>query len=156
MLIALLAVLGVDLTVLVAFAALVLARKRWVRRQPGAFRGAIRIASGEIDGLGPKWRRGYGRWVRDVLVWTKAPFLFRNELVAADGVGEQHPAEPDELKRLGDHPTVVSVRAGAATVEIAAEGEHAEFLLGPDRTPVDVTVDAGPIPAGPAASMEHR
>ena len=53
MLIALLAVLGVDLIVLVAFAALVLGRKRWVKRQPGVLRGVIRVASGEVDGLRP-------------------------------------------------------------------------------------------------------
>jgi Protein of unknown function (DUF2550) len=76
---------GVDLAVIVAFLAFVLIRKRWVKRQPGAFRGVIRVASGEIDGLGSKWGRGYGRWVRDVLVWTKTPFLYRNELVPADG-----------------------------------------------------------------------
>ncbi len=35
MLIALLAVLGVDLIVLVAFAAFVFSRKRWVKQQPG-------------------------------------------------------------------------------------------------------------------------
>ncbi|HWH98300.1 MAG TPA: hypothetical protein VNS80_08020, partial [Pseudolysinimonas sp.] len=80
MLIALLAVLGVDLIVLVVLAAFVFARKRWVKRQAGAFRGAIRVRGGKVDGLNPKWRRGYGRWVRDVLVWTKGPFLFRNEL----------------------------------------------------------------------------
>jgi hypothetical protein len=68
MLIALLAVLGVDLIVLVAFAALVISRKRWVKRQPGAFRGAIRVASGEVAGLGSRWGRDYGHWVRDILV----------------------------------------------------------------------------------------
>jgi hypothetical protein len=62
------AVLGVDLIVVVALLALVLSRKRWVMRQPGAFRGAIRVTGEEIDGLSPKWRRGYGHWVRDVLV----------------------------------------------------------------------------------------
>jgi hypothetical protein len=82
MLIALLALLGVDLAALLALAAFVVTRKRWVKRQPRAFRGAIRVTGGEVDGLSPKWRRGYGRWVRDVLVWTKGPFLFRNELVA--------------------------------------------------------------------------
>ena len=41
MLIALLAVLGVDLIVLVAFAASLFARKRWVKRQPGDCRGVI-------------------------------------------------------------------------------------------------------------------
>ena len=63
MLIALLAVLGVDLIVLVGLLAVVVSRKRWVMRQPGAFRGAIRVAGGEIDGLLAKWGRGYGRRV---------------------------------------------------------------------------------------------
>ena len=72
---------------LIALLAFVLSRKRWVMKQPGAFRGAIRVADGEIDGLRPKWGRGYGHWVRDVLVWTKGPFLFRNEVVPSDGLG---------------------------------------------------------------------
>ena len=135
MVIALLAVLGVDLIVLVAFAAVVFARKRWVKRQPGAFRGAIRVASGEVDGLRPKWGRGYGRWIRDVLVWTKAPFLFRNELVPTDRLDEQRPARTDEVKRLGDHPVVIRVTADGATVEVAAKAEDTELLLGPYRKP---------------------
>jgi hypothetical protein len=113
MLIALLAVLGVDLIVIVVLLAFVLSRKRWVTRQPGAFRGAIRVTSGDIHGVRPRWGRGYGRWVRDVLVWTKGPFLFRNELVASDGLDEQRPASPDEVKRLGDHPVVTG--SGRAT-----------------------------------------
>ena len=129
MLIALLALLGVDLIVIVALVAVLLTRKRWVKRQPGAFRGAIRVSDGEIDGLSPNWKRGYGRWVRDVLVWTKAPFLFRNELVVVDSLDGQRPAEPDELKRLDD-PIVARVRAGAATVEVAAQSDDAELLLG--------------------------
>ena len=145
MVIALLAVLGVDLAVIVAFLAFVLTRKRWVKRQPGAFRGAIRVADGDVDGLSQKWRRGYGRWVRDVFVWTKGPFLFRNELVAADGLNEQRPAHDDEVKHLGDHPTVFRVDAGGATVEIAADHHDVELLLGPYRNPDD----------SPAAVKEH-
>jgi hypothetical protein len=135
MVIALLAVLGVDLAVIVAFLAFVLTRKRWVKRQPGAFRGAIRIADGDVDGLSQKWRRGYGRWVRDVFVWTKGPFLFRNELVAADGLNEQRPAHHDEVKHLGEHPTLIRVGAGDATVEIAAHDDDGELLRGPYRKP---------------------
>src|SRR5580700_9173619 len=86
MLIALLAVLGVNLWVIVALLAVVLTRKRWVSHQPGAFKGAIRVIEGDVPGLRPRWKRGYGRWVRDILVWTKAPLLFRNELVLADGL----------------------------------------------------------------------
>jgi hypothetical protein len=139
MVIALLAVLGVDLIVVVAFAAIVISRKRWVKRRPGAFRGVIRVADGEVDGLRSKWGRGYGHWVRDVLVWTKAPFLFRNDLVATDSVEEQRSARKDEVKRLGDDPGVISVAAGGATVEIAARAEDTDLLLGPYRTPVPVT-----------------
>jgi hypothetical protein len=144
MLIALLAVLGVDLIAIVVLLATVLARKRWVKRQPGAFRGAIRVADGEIDGLGPKWHRGYVHWVRDVLVWTKAPFLFRNEILATDGTGEQRPARPDEVKRLGDHPVVVPITIGNATIEIAAHDEDRELVDGPHHDAVEATDPAAP------------
>jgi len=146
MLIALLAILGVNLIVIVVLLAVVLSRKRWVKRQPGSFRGVIRVSSGEIDGLRPKWGRGYGRWVRDILVWTKAPFFFRNELVIADGLDQQRPAGPDEVKRLGDHPVIVQLKAGSATLEVAAHDEQREQLLGPYRESVALT----PTPVGPA------
>ena len=58
MLIALLAVLGVDLIVIVVVLAAALTRRRWVSRQPGAFKGAIRVVQGEVPGLKAKWRRG--------------------------------------------------------------------------------------------------
>jgi hypothetical protein len=80
--------------------------------------------------------------VRDVLVWTKAPFLFRNELVAADGLDGQRRAETNEVKRLDD-PIVVRVRAGAATVDVAAQSDDAELLLGPYRPPADTTAPGG-------------
>src|SRR3954469_11234463 len=120
MLIALLALLGVNLVVVVLLLASVLTRKRWVTRQPGSFRGMIRVSSGELDGFRSKWGRGYGRWVGDVLVWTKAPLLLRNEIVVADGSDPQRPATPGEVKRLGEHPIVMRVRAGSATVDVAA------------------------------------
>jgi hypothetical protein len=146
MLIALLAVLGVDLIVIVVLLAVVLSRKRWVMRQPGAFRGVIRVTDGEIDGLRPKWVRGYGRWIRDVLVWTKAPLLFRNEILATDGVDEQRPARPDEIKRLGDEPVVIQLAMGDATVEVAASHDDRERLLGPYEQTKGAAVTAQPTP----------
>jgi hypothetical protein len=131
MLIALLAVLGVDLIVILVLLAGVLVRRRWIRRQPGAFPGAIRVASGELDGLGSKWRRGHGRWVRDVLVWTKAPLLLRNVLVLADSLNGQRAAASGEVKRLGDEPIVIALTTGGARIETAASGEHRDLLLGP-------------------------
>jgi hypothetical protein len=134
MLIGLLIVLGIDLIVIIVFAAAVLSRRRWVTHQQGAFRAAIQTTQGEIDGLGPKWQRGYGRWVRDVLVWTKAPLLFRNELVPADGVINQRPSRPGEVKRLGPNPIVLQLKAGTATVELAATGDAGHLLRGPYDT----------------------
>ena len=104
MVIALLAVLGVNLIVIVVLLAGVVTRKRWVMRRPGLFRAVAREASGEVRGLHPKWRRGYGRWVHDILVWTKGPFFFSNELLPADGTTEECPAAPGEVKRLGVEP----------------------------------------------------
>jgi hypothetical protein len=133
MLIALLAVLGVDWIVIVIVVGSVLGRKRWVSHQPDAFKAAIRVTRGDVAGLSPKWRRGYGRWVRDVLVWTKGPLLFRNELVAADALaGEDRPAEPGEVRRLGEKPTIVPVAIdGDARIEIAVAAESLDKARGP-------------------------
>jgi hypothetical protein len=75
MVIALLAALGVDLIVIVAFLGVVLSRRRWVSRQPVAFKGAVRVVDGEVPGLGPQVAAGLWPLVRDVLVWTKTPLL---------------------------------------------------------------------------------
>jgi hypothetical protein len=131
MLIALLLALGVDLIVLVAVGTLVVGRKRWVRSRPGAFRAAIRAVDGDADGLGPKWRRGYGRWVRDVLVWTKAPFLFRTEVLPVDALDGRRPARPGEVKRLGVDPLVVGLVAGGSRVDLAVRAQDRERALAP-------------------------
>ena len=131
MVIALLAVLGVDLIVIVVLLGVMLTRRRWVSHQPDAFKGAIRVVDGAVAGLGSKWQRGYGRWVRDVLVWTKAPFLLRNELVAVDGLGDAvRAAEPGEVKRLGSDPVIVPLAAdGGARVEVATAADNRERAL---------------------------
>src|SRR5215218_10001809 len=121
MLIALLAVLGVNLIVIVVLLCVVLTRKRWVKRQPESFRGVIRVSTGDIDGLRSKWGRGYGRWDRDVLVWTKAPFLFRKELVVVDALDKRRSADPGEVKRLGDHPVVAVTTPSSCSSGQAAQ-----------------------------------
>jgi hypothetical protein len=49
-------------------------------------------------------------------------------------VGERS-IQGGQVKRLGDRPAVLSMRAGGATVEIAAEDEHRARLLGPYVAP---------------------
>jgi hypothetical protein len=122
MLIALLAVLGVDLVVIVAFLAAALHRRRWIGRQAGAFKGAIRVVHGEVPGLTAKWRRGYGRWIRDILVWYKSPLLFRSEHVPADALARpDRAAERGGVKRLGKDVAVLSLSVeDGARIEVAA------------------------------------
>jgi hypothetical protein len=133
MLIALLALLGVNLIVIGVLLAGMLGRRRWLSRQHGAFKGAIRVVDGDVEGLGPKWKRGYGRWVRDVLVWTKGPLLLSNHFVAADGLaGETRAATPDEVKRLGSAPPIASLKIdGGGRLEIATKAESESAALGP-------------------------
>ena len=140
-LIALLVVLGVDLVVVLAIAVLVIGRKRWLMKQPGEFTGVIRVSSGEIDGLGPKWKRGSGRWVRDVLVWSRAPLLLRNVLIPVDSVADERQAGDGEVKRLGDRPIVIGFVAGRAAIEVAVDaGDHDRTISGPVGA---VDVDSG-------------
>jgi Protein of unknown function (DUF2550) len=137
-------VLGVDLIV-IAPLGVVLSRRRWVSHQPGAFKGVVRVVDGEVPGLGPKWQRGYGRWVRDVLVWTKKPFLFRNELVAVDGLaGEARTAEPGEVKRVGSDPVILPLAAeGGARVEVATAADDRGRALGLLAAPAPPTAGSG-------------
>jgi hypothetical protein len=77
------------------------------------------VSGGVMEGLSPKWKRGSARWVRDVLVWSKAPFMLRNELVPVDRLLGEHPAHASGVKRLGDNPVVVEFASGGATIGVA-------------------------------------
>jgi hypothetical protein len=145
MLIALLAVLGVNLSVVVALLGFVLVLRRWVRRQPGSFRGVLRRQRRGRRSF-HEVERGYRRWVRDLLVWTKAPFLFRNELQAADDLDEQRRVRPHEIKPLGDNAVVVQLRIGSATVEVDADESGRVLLVGPYREPVSAELAPEPAP----------
>jgi hypothetical protein len=149
MLIALLAILGVDLIVIVAFAAFVLGRRRWLKRQPGEFAGAIRVSGGDVDGLSPKWKRGSGRWVHDVLVWSKAPLMFRNDLVPVDCLVGEHPEHGGGVKRLGDNPVVIEFACGGARIEVAARAGHRALVTGPLRELIERPATTTPTGDGP-------
>jgi hypothetical protein len=133
MLIALLALLGINLGVIVILLAGVIGRRRWLSRQPGSFKGALRVAKGDVDGLSARWKRGYGRWVDGVLVWTKAPILVSNEAIAVHGVGgEPRPAHQGEVKRLGDAALVFDLEAdGGGRLELAVQPADGSDALGP-------------------------
>ena len=133
MLIALLAVLGVDLVAIACLVAILLSRRAWVSSQPGAVKGAVRVTDGEVPGFRRKWKRGFGRWVGGVLVWAKAPSLLWNELVEADPIaaGARETVPGDKVKRLGSKPVIVTVgTAGGGRIEIATAAGRRDRELG--------------------------
>ena len=104
--------------------------QRWLKGQPGEFAGAIRASSGEISGLRPKWTRGSGRWVHDVLVWNGAPLKLRNTVIGIDEIASERSADVGEVKRLGKHPVVAQLVAGHAMIEVAADSEDHRRRIG--------------------------
>ena len=92
------------------------------------------MPGGDVRGLSPKWKHGSGRWVRDVLVWTKAPLMVRNELVPVDLLCGEASAHADGLKRLGDKPVVSEFASGGAKIEVAGRSEHHALVTGPMTT----------------------
>jgi hypothetical protein len=88
-----------------------------------------------------------------VLVWTKKPLLFRNELVAVDGLaGETRAAEPGEVKRVESDPVIVPLAAeGGARVEVATASDDRGRALGPLAAPAPPPDGSGDKGAGRAA-----
>lgn len=127
------------LIVIVVVVLVVMLRRRSVSRQAGAFKGAIRVVHGhgEVPGLSAKWRHGYGRWVRDILVWYKAPLFVRDALVPADDLtGPARAAEPGEVKRLGQDVTVLSMAVeNGARIEVGTAAGERELADAPFHPP---------------------
>ena len=86
-----------------------------------------------MPGPRAQWKRGYGHWIRDILIWTNKSFLFRNEVVLADGLaGEVRAARPGEIRRLGKQPAVVPLAVeGDARIEVAVSADGRERAPGP-------------------------
>ena len=85
-----------------------------------------------VLGVGMRWMRGHGRWVREILVWTKTPLLFRSELVVADAAaGAARAAKPGEVRRVGKQPRSWCWPSAAARVEVAASADGRERAAGP-------------------------
>jgi hypothetical protein len=105
----------------------------WAADEPSPAWPTGRRCPRRVPGVGTRWMRGYGRWVREILVWTKAPLLFRNELVEADAAaGAARAAKPGEVRRVGKHAAIVALAVGGgARIEVAASADGRERAAGP-------------------------
>jgi len=136
------ALLGAKIAVLLLFATRVIGRRRWMKRQPGVFAGAIRVSGGTVDGFNAKWKRGSGRWVHDVFVWSKAPFHSRYELVPIGHVSGERQSVRGALKGVGEHPAITELMSDAATLEVATRPEDRLLALGPFGAPATTNASA--------------
>jgi hypothetical protein len=132
---ALLAILGVPLWLVVGALAGSLWSRRHFRNSPGVFPAKVRLNSGTFDGLSESWPpvAAYARWVHDVLLVNKGLALVRTQplpVAAAEGRVEQ--ADPQEIKRLGNHPVLLRFRLdNGAIIQLAAPGEARSLACGP-------------------------
>jgi hypothetical protein len=127
MVIALLVALGVSLWVVVALVGLMVLRRRWLQRQPGAFPCAIRNLEGDTPRVGGRrWRRGWGRRYEGLLAWDPMPTLVGSSLLEVIDVVGSRTAAAGEIRRMGDRPVIVELAlAGGGTVALALRAEHA-------------------------------
>jgi hypothetical protein len=108
-------------------------RRQCVTGRRGAFKGKLRVVEGEVPGLSPHWKTGYGHWVRDVLVWDTAPFLWQTKVVPVDGtdVSGIHGAN-GSVSRLGSRPIVTPLLSDHhSRLELATSEEDRDVVLGP-------------------------
>jgi hypothetical protein len=77
------------------------------------------------------------------LVWSKAPFFYRDELVPVDGISGERTALAGEVKRLGDAP-VITFASGTATIEVAAKAELRDRVIGSLTAPATGTPVSAP------------
>jgi hypothetical protein len=92
--------------------------------------------AGDVDGLDPKWKRGPGRWVRDVVEWSMAPLMFRNELIPVDSLsGERQARGPAKASGSARSPSSSSSPPSGATVEVVSRAEDRDLVTGPMTVP---------------------
>jgi hypothetical protein len=123
----------VDLAAVVGLTAAYMRRRQCITGRRGAFKGKLRVVDGEVPGLSASWKTGYGHWVRDVLVWDTAPFLWRTKVIPVDGTDASgiHGAN-GSISRLGRRPMVTPlISEHHSRLELVTSEEDQDLVLGP-------------------------
>ncbi|MGD9893481.1 MAG: hypothetical protein AB7R89_07020 [Dehalococcoidia bacterium] len=134
MVIALLIFIGIPLWLIAIALLLVLRQRRRVAKRAGSFDAKIRATSGAVEGAGPKWSSGSAWWVSNVLVLAGGPARTRYTLLPVSRAMPEaiHPAQPDQVKRMGDAPVIVPFLLDpSGAVEVAVRSGNEYRALGP-------------------------
>ncbi len=105
-----LVLLGVPLWMLFGGLILMFWNSNRVKKQPGTFPLKVRQETDPDSNEESKWPSGviYAQWVHDVLIVRKGLGLMLTIPYGIKGVeGSPQEADPDEVKKLGDHPVVI-------------------------------------------------
>jgi hypothetical protein len=123
----------VDLATVIVLTVAYMRRRRCITGRRGAFKGKLRVVEGELPGLSASWKTGYGHWVRDVLVWDTAPFLWRTKAIPVDGTDVSCIRGANgSVSRLGRHPIVTPLLSDHhSRLELATSEEDRDLVLGP-------------------------
>jgi hypothetical protein len=135
MLVAIGALLGIPLWILVGWLAAGLWHRHETNKLPGLFKTKIRVVSGTYRHTGESFPLIAGRafWAHDVLIQEEGLLIPRTlHFKAANGVQPPQQADPEQVKGLGDTPVTVQYQVDeGAVIEIAAPGEDAALAQGP-------------------------
>jgi hypothetical protein len=126
---------GVPLWLVLGWEAAALWRQYQIRQMIGAFKTKIRIVSGTHKHVGSSFpfRPEHALWEHDVLFMEKG-FLLRRLLhfAVTESVQPPQPADPKQVRWLGDAPVTLQFRLDDGTViEIAVPGEMSAKAQGP-------------------------
>jgi hypothetical protein len=135
MLVAIGALLGVPVWILLGWLAGGLWHRHETNQLPDLFKTKVRMISGTYRHTGENYPRMTGRaiWAHDVLILEKGLLIPRTlHFKAADGVQPPQKADPEQVKGLGDSPVTMQYRLdGGEVIELAAQSDDLADAQGP-------------------------
>jgi hypothetical protein len=135
MLVAIGALLGIPLWILIGWLAAGLWHRHEINQLPETFKTKVRTVSGTYRHTGDTFPPIAGRavWAHDVLIQEEGLLIPRTlHFKILGGVQPAQPADPNQVKGLGDSPVTLQLRLDhGAIIEVAALGEDSARAQGP-------------------------
>jgi len=129
------ALLGVPLWILLGWLAGGMWHRHEIKQLPGLVKTKVRMVSGRYRHTGDTYPRitGTAIWAHDVLIFEKGLLIPRTlHFEIADAVQPAQPADPDQVKGLGDSPITMQFRLDDdVVIEVAARGDESEWAQEP-------------------------
>jgi hypothetical protein len=138
MLVAIGALLGIPLWILLGWLAGALWHRNEIKGLLGQFKTKVRMVSGIYPHTGKNFPRMTANaiWAHDILIIEKGLLIPRTlHYEVTDAVQSAQPADPEQVNGLGDSPITMQFRLDhGAVIEVAAPGEESEFAQEPFLT----------------------